>query len=199
MPDGLLGVMGRRPRTELAGGIHHVFARGVDKQPIFRDDVDREIYLTTLGRVAHDMGWRVLAYCLMENHIHLLIETPKANLGRGMQRLHSAYALAFNTRHDRVGHLFQGRFGAVLITTDEQFWTVAAYIARNPVEASLCSEPEDWRWSSHRAAIGGPRPSWLDIKRFLAFFSGGGDARDRYAGHVAERGTEGSGTLVTAG
>ena len=110
--------------------------------------------------------WRCLAYCLMDNHVHLLIETPEANLGSGMQWLHGFYAQAYNERHGRVGHVFQGRYGAVRITSDEQLWTVAAYIANNPVEGGLCARPEDWPWSSHAAAIlGRPSPDWLDVER----------------------------------
>jgi REP element-mobilizing transposase RayT len=177
--------MPRPPRQEVADGVHHVFARGNRRQRIYDDDLDRRIYLSLLGRVVRDKRWRVLAYCLMENHVHLLIQTPEPNLGSGMQRLHSAYAQLSNERHGRSGHLFQGRYGSVPVQTDEQLWTVARYIALNPVEAGLCSAPTDWRWSSHEAILGGPRPAWLDVPRLLAFFgAAGGEPRERYRAFV---------------
>src|SRR3954454_20748947 len=101
--------MPRKPRVELAGGVHHVYARGNAREDIYRDDVDRRMYLHTLGREVARWKWRCLAYCLMSNHVHLLLETPEPNLGRGMQRAHGTYARLFNRRHARVGHVFQGR------------------------------------------------------------------------------------------
>jgi putative transposase len=160
-----------------------VYARGNDRRDIFVDDVDRRLYLETLGGVVRWKRWRCLAYCLMPNHVHLLLETPHANLGAGMQYLHGRYANDFNQRHGRSGHLFQGRYGSALVTTDEQLWHVAAYIALNPVSAGLCRRPEEWPWSSHASTIGGrARHGWLDKGRLLAHFEGlGGDPRRRYA------------------
>jgi putative transposase len=172
----------RKPREEVEGGVFHVFARGNDKRLIYRDDVDRRVYLTMLRGTVRQRRWRLLSYCLMENHVHLLVETPEANLGDGMQRLHSLYASEFNKRHRRSGHVFQGRYGAVRIKTDEQLWTVAAYIATNPVRAGLCDTPADWRWSSHSAALEAEGPDWIDVPRLLTYFgSAGGDPRQRYA------------------
>jgi putative transposase len=104
--------MARKPREETEGGIFHVFARGNRRQRIYLDDVDRRRYLRLLQTVVAEQRWRCLAYCLMENHVHLLVETPAANLAGGMQRLHGWYAESFNARHRHVGHLFQGRYGA---------------------------------------------------------------------------------------
>jgi putative transposase len=167
--------------VEVEGGLHHVFARGVDRQRVFRDDVDRRSYLTLLGTVIERTNWRCLAFCLMENHVHLLLETPKPNLGQGMRLLQSSYARAFNVRYGRTGHLFQGRYGAVLIKSDPQLLAVISYIARNPVEARLCRTPDEWRWSSYRAAFSGPCPEWLDVPRLLSYLDEStGDARGRY-------------------
>jgi REP-associated tyrosine transposase len=181
--------MARPPREELAGAIHHVYARGNAKGLIYLDDVDRERYLVLLGKAVVRQRWRCLAYCLMDNHVHLLIETPAPNLGRGMQWLHGLYASAFNGRHSRAGHLFQGRFGAVRVKSDAQLLMLARYIARNPVEGGLCDEPDEWPWSSHGTALadtGGP--AWLDTPRLLDFFgAGGGESRRRYAELVALR------------
>lgn len=179
----------RKPREDVEGAVHHVYARGNRREDIYVDDVDRRTYLSLLAGVVRSCGWRCLMYCLMDNHVHLLIETPRANLAAGMQRLHSVYAQRFNARHDRCGHLFQGRYGSVRITGDEQMWAVAAYIAGNPVEAGLCQRPEEWRWSSHRV-IAGMRvaPRWLHIDRLLWFFGGlGGAARKQYLAVVDGR------------
>jgi putative transposase len=174
--------MPRKPREEIVDGIFHVFARGNDKRLIYRDDVDRQTYLQTLGAAVERCRWRLLAFCLMNNHVHLLVETPDANLGVGMQRLHSDYAQQFNQRHGRSGHLFQGRYGAVRAETDEQLWAAAAYIAMNPVEAGLCKAPEEWPWGSHRAVVGGGAPRWLDVERLLTHFAGAGrDPGETYA------------------
>jgi putative transposase len=179
--------MPRKPRVELAGGVHHVYARGNRRQAIYLGDGDRLIYLELLSQAVKRQGWRCLAYCLMKNHVHLLVETPEANLGAGMGRMHGLYAQTFNTRHKHSGHLFQGRFGSVLVKTDEQLWTVAKYIARNPVEAGLCKTADDWRWGSHAALVGGAAPPrWLDANRLLGYFgAAGGDPRRRYEEFVA--------------
>lgn len=174
--------MPRKPREEVEGGVFHVFARGNDKRLIYRDDLDRRVYLRMLRGTVKQRRWRLLAYCLMENHLHLLVETPEANLGVGMQRMHSLYASEFNKRHRRSGHVFQGRYGAVRITTDEQLWAVAVYVAMNPVEAGLCGRAEEWPWSSHSAALSGEAPEWVDVQHLLdCFASAGGDGRRRYA------------------
>jgi REP element-mobilizing transposase RayT len=177
--------MPRKPREELEGGIQHVWARGNDKRAIYRSDADRELYLATLALTVAAKGWHCLAYCLMENHLHLLVETPRANLGAGVQRLHGMYGRTFNDRHNRSGHVFQGRFGSKLIKDDTQFWTVARYIARNPVEAGLCRDPAEWRWSSHRATLEDSAPVWLDRGRLLERFGTmGGDPHSTYRAMV---------------
>ena len=164
--------MPRKHREEVEGGTYHVYARGNAKQLIFLDDQDRQTYLFLLRRVIQEQGWQCLAYCLMDNHVHLLIETPRANLGRGMQRLHSAYAQFFNERHDRVGHLFQGRYGAVRIQTDEQLGTTLAYIAANPVRSGLCRQAAEWRWGSYHHAVKGESAGLVSVER-LTWFLGG--------------------------
>ena len=181
--------MGRKPREEQAGGVYHVFARGNDRHQLFITDADRVLYLTLVGTVTMQRRWRTMAYCLMTNHFHLLIETPSPNLAAGMQRLQSVYARTFNRRHGRTGHVFERRFGAERVESDAQLQMVARYIAVNPVEAGLCGRPEAWPWSSHAVVVGravGPR--WLDMDRLLEFFGNvGGDPAERYARLVAER------------
>jgi len=178
----------RQPRPELAGGIFHVYSRGAVRQLIFIDDFDRQKYLSTLARVVNRMGWRCLSYCLMGNHMHLLIETPETNLGRGMQLLHGSYGQSFNRRHEAAGHVFGGRFKSTSVTTDPQLWVTAAYVARNPVEAELCRSPELWPWSSYAATCGSAYPVWLDVPRLLAYFAqAGGDPVQTYRDFVAAK------------
>jgi putative transposase len=177
--------MARKPREETEGGIFHVFARGNRRQRIYLDDLDRRRYLRLLQTVVAEQRWRCLAYCLMENHVHLLVETPAANLAGGMQRLHGWYAESFNARHRHVGHLFQGRYGAVRVESDVQLWSVVRYIALNPVEAGLCARPDEWAWSSYAVTAGSGAPDWLDARRLLSHFaSAGGEPGQRYAQFV---------------
>jgi hypothetical protein len=118
----------------------------------------------------------------MDNHVHLVVETPEGDLGEGMQFLHGLYAQDFNERRRRVGHLFQGRYGARLLDTDEALWGAISYVVRNPVEAGLCRRPEDWPWSSHAATLEGRVPEWLASERLLEHFGGlVGEPREVYA------------------
>ena len=186
---GAMGGMPRRSREEEAGAIHHVYARGIDRRVLFVDDVDRSGYLALLERVVRAQGWRCLSYCLMDNHVHLMIETPEPNLGKGMQRLHGSFAREVNRRHGRRGHVFQGRFGSKRLRAESHLWTTAAYIAANPVEAGMCAAPEEWPWGSHLTACTPERgPAWLDSTRLHALFSGlGGEPRERYCELVRDR------------
>ena len=159
--------MARPLREDFPGAVQHVFARGNRQQPLFRDDEDYRLYLALLAGVAAAKKWRVLAYCLMPNHVHLLIETPDANMARGMQHLHGLYARIFNDKYAYVGHHFQGRYGSKVIRDDAYLLTVARYIALNPTDAGL---PHDWPWNSFVAATTGEAPRWLDIERLLDYF-----------------------------
>jgi REP element-mobilizing transposase RayT len=149
------------------------------------DDADmrrylRRRYLRMLGQIVTRYRWRCLAYCLMPNHVHLLLETPEPNLPQGMQALHGDYAVSFNRRNAESGHVFQGRYGATLVTTDEQLRLLVRYVARNPVEAGLAAMPHDWRWSSDHALRTAP-PAWLDVARTLSYLDVlGGDPHATY-------------------
>ena len=169
--------------------MYHVFARRNDRRELFVDDEDRRFYLRELDRVTTHRRWHTMAYCLMNTHMHLLVETVEPNLGAGMQRLHGAYAQRFNRRHGHTGHVFERRFNAEPIESDAQLQMVAAYVALNPVDAGLCAQPEQWPWSSHAAALGTALPpAWLDVERLLEYFgSAGGDPAERYARLVSER------------
>jgi putative transposase len=170
----------RRPREEVDGGIFHVYARGNAKQAVYVDDTDRRTYLRLLGLAIGRQRWKCLAYCLMENHVHLLLETPHAGLAAGMQWLHSVYAQTFNARHGRVGHLFQGRYGAVRVTSDSQLWTLLRYVGVNPVEAGLCRRASDWPWGSY-GSLQAEAPAWLHWEHLFGLLAAsGGDPWRRY-------------------
>ena len=183
--------MPRKVREEVAGGVFHVYARGNGKADIYVDDGDRQAYLQLLAAVVARFRWSCLAYCLMPNHVHLLVRTAEPNLGRGMQQLHGRYAQGFNRRHDRVGHVFQGRYGARTVASDEHLATAVAYVATNPVAAGLVDEPDAWPWGSHRAIARGSVPAWLAADELFALLRGayGGDGRRRYEDLVAVRAT----------
>ena len=152
-----------RLRDEEAGAIHHVWARGVNRQLLFRDEHDYERYIRLLAGVVARYGWVVLGFCLMPNHIHLLIETPEPNLGRGMQWLQSLYAVTFNERWERrgEGHVFQGPYDSKRVRDEPYFLRVAAYVVANAASAGLCTRPEEWPWSSLAVSQRRPRPRWL--------------------------------------
>jgi REP-associated tyrosine transposase len=172
----------RRNRTQVAGGHYHVSARGTAKAAIFTSDEDRLRFLAVLEDVVERCGWRLYAYCLMDNHYHLALTTPEANLGSGMSRLNQLYAQWFNLRHDRNGHLFQERYWSELLESDSHVLAVVRYIAANPVRAGMCSRPRDWRWSSARATAGlDPVPRFLDVAWVLSTFAAdAGDAMTIY-------------------
>ena len=153
-----------------------MFARGNRRHAIFQDSDDYALYLRLLAGIVVSKRWRVLAYCLMPNHVHLLIETPEANLARGMQHLHGLYARIFNDRYGLSGHLFQGRYGSRLVRDDVQFATVARYLALNPVDGGLCRKPAEWDWNSFGPVIEQNPPGWLDHDRLLSHL--GGEVRD---------------------
>jgi REP element-mobilizing transposase RayT len=174
--------VGRPHRPLAAGLVYHVTARGNAKAPTFLSDTDYEVFLSGLAVARHLDNLLCHAYCLMPNHYHLLVETPRANLDEAMHRLTSTYAVRFNRHHDRTGHVFQGRYGSKLVTDDDYALTVVRYIAANPVQAGLCASPEDWPWSSYAATAGlAPSPPFLTT-RVLGWVGG----REEYRRCTAE-------------
>jgi putative transposase len=158
---------------DVEGAVHHVFDRGNRRQVVCEDELDFRLFLELLERAARRFEWRVHAYCVLPNHYHLLIETPKAGLSRGMQLLNGRYAQAFNSGRRLDGHLFQGRFGSVLVEEQGHALWVNRYIARNPVEAGLVTSPATWGWSSYGALRRGTAPAWLAHDAVLELFGGG--------------------------
>jgi REP element-mobilizing transposase RayT len=135
-----------RPHRDQTPGVHHVTARGNARGAIFVDDDDRAVYRARLRWAALDFEWDVLLWCLMTNHVHILIATEHPNLSAGMQQLHGRYAQLFNENHRRTGHLFGGRFWSAPIESEEQFATCSRYILDNPVAAGMVSDRRDWPW-----------------------------------------------------
>jgi REP element-mobilizing transposase RayT len=160
----------RPPRIEVAGGIYHVVARGNERRLIYRDDNDRATFLELLALTLERHGWQLLAYCLMGNHYHLLVRTQNPDLARGMHYLNARYAQHFNRRHGRVGHLFQGRYKAILVQSDGHLLLTVRYIVRNPVRARLCETPDAWAWSSHAATAGSKPPGQVSLALVLGLF-----------------------------
>ena len=169
--------MSRPLRIEYEGAVYHVTARGNARQTIFSDAEDRERFLSLLAREIGQQGWLCHAYCLMDNHYHLLIETPEANLSKGMRRLNGTYSQRYNARHGRVGHLLQGRYKSILVEKESYLLELCRYIVNNPVAAGMTKSPADYPWSSYPATAGlATCPPWLKTDWVLAQFSSDNDA-----------------------
>lgn len=175
--------MARKPRALIEGGIYHVTSRGNERQAIFRDDRDRQRFLESLADSAATYQVRVYLYCLMPNHLHLLLETPLGNLDRFMGSLLTGYTVYFNRRHQRIGHLMQGRYGAQMVEGNDYLLKLSRYIHLNPVQVHKIRElPLNERlrllrhylWSSFREYAGKAKPSdWLSTGPVLAMMEGG--------------------------
>ncbi len=149
--------------------MHHVFAHAIAEGLLFVERDDYEAYLDQLERVVEKYGWLVLSYCLMTNHVHLLVTTPEPNLGLGMQDLHGRYARGFNARHGQRGARFREGYGSARILTDRHFYSVARYLPINPVRAGICVRPEDYAWASYGALVRGEAPSWMGHGELLLY------------------------------
>ena len=180
--------MSRPLRLEFCGALYHVTSRGDRREAIYEDDEDRERFLQILGRVVLDFNWICHAYCLMDNHYHLLIETPDGNLSKGMRQLNGVFTQASNRRHGRGGHLFQGRYKAIVVDADTYLLELARYIVLNPVRAGMVADPGEWPWSSYRAMLGQAScPPWLAVGGLLSLFAKRrSTAVQRYVRFVAE-------------
>lgn len=165
--------MARPLRIEFPGAVYHVTSRGDRREPIFVDDADRHGLLAVVGQAMDRFDAQVLAYCLMGNHYHFVLHTRQANLSRLMRHLNGVYTQDFNRRHGKVGHLFQGRFKAVLVDRDAYLLEVCRYVELNPVRAAMVAAPEDWPWSSYLAHVGAcEAPRWLDTAGLHAYLLG---------------------------
>ncbi len=165
--------MTRPLRIEFPGAIYHVTSRGDRREPIFDDDVDRERLLAIVAQTLQRCDAQMLAYCLMGNHYHFVLYTRRANLSALMQQLNGIYTQAYNRRHAKVGHLFQGRFKAILVDRDSYLLEVCRYVELNPVRAGMVESPGDWPWSSYRAhCLQCDAPGWLDVDGLHGYLLG---------------------------
>ena len=189
--------MARRLRVEYPGAIYHVMSRGDRREPIFKDDKDRRTFLETLGQTCGKTAWQVHAWCLMLNHFHLVLETPKANLVAGMKWFLGTYTSRFNRRHKLSGHLFSGRYKSLIVggSGDGYLQTVCDYVHLNPVRAKLLKDEErlqSYRWSSYPEYLKNKaaRVGWLRVDRLLGEMRIGRDdavGRKRFALAMEER------------
>jgi putative transposase len=172
--------MARPLRIEYAGAHYHVTSRGNERKAIFKDDADRESFLKLLGRAVQDFHLRLHGYVLMSNHYHLLVETPTGGLSRSMRYLNGVYTQTFNLRHGRVGHLFQGRYKAILVERDSYLLELSRYIHLNPWRVKQAQDPFEFCWSSLKAYIGRVAvPRWLTVTEVLSQFGSRGKSEYR--------------------
>ena len=163
--------MARPLRIEFAGALYHVTSRGNARQNIYLNNADRGSWLAVFAKVCERFNWVCYSYCLMNNHYHLFIETPEGNLSQGMRQLNGVYTQRFNRFHNRVGHLYQGRYKAILVQKEAYLLELSRYIVLNPVRARMVNAPQEWPWSNYRATIGlASVEDWLNTTWVLAAF-----------------------------
>ncbi|WP_374360044.1 transposase [Pseudoduganella danionis] len=177
--------MNRPLRLDLEHALYHITARGDRRDAIYHSDTDRQVWLAMLGETCKRFEFRIHAYCQMGNHYHLLLETQHGMLARGLRHLNGSYAAYYNRQYDQVGHVFQGRYKAILCQSDTYLLELSRYVELNPVRASLVAHPADWIWSSYRAKVAqASAPAWLDTQVVLSHF-GPSDTVAAYASFVA--------------
>lgn len=177
--------MARPLRIEYPNAVYHVTSRGNARNRIFLGDQDRENFLFVLEAVVKRYNWLCHAYCLMDNHYHLMIETPDANLSRGMRQLNGVYTQKYNWWHSKTGHIFQGRYKSILVDKENYLLELCRYVVLNPVRANMVEKPEEWKWSSYGATAGLKNvPNYLTV---LGLFSNNkAEAQKRYRKFVRE-------------
>jgi REP element-mobilizing transposase RayT len=179
--------MPRKTRVELAGGLHHVTTKSPSGRLLFVDDRHRRLYLELIAREVREREWSVLTYCLLTNHLHVLVRTPMPDLGLGFKRINEDFARHVNRTRDESGHVFGERFYNSLVSNDRHAVGCLRYIARNPVAAGMCGSADDWPWSAHPALAGlAPPPQFLDVSASYAFLSSDADACAEYRRLVAQ-------------
>ncbi len=170
--------MARPLRLELPGAVYHLTTLGNAGQPVFREAEDSALFLEIVGQACERFDWRCLAYCLLPDRYHLVVETRRATLARGMRQINGRYTQAFNRRRGLGGHLFQGRYRAVMVEKPGFVAAVCSETLRRPLELGLTGDAAAWRWSSCRATLGRlppgrAAPDWLAVKDVLALFGDG--------------------------
>jgi REP element-mobilizing transposase RayT len=184
--------MGRPLRIQYPGAWYHITSRGNERKTIFEGSADRKRFLSYLESACERYGAVIHVYCLMANHYHLLIETPRSNLSKILHHINGAYTNYYNVKMKRAGHLFQGRYKAILVDKDAYGQALSRYIHLNSVKAGVVAKPEDYPWSSYRYYIGAKRaPQWLTIDAVLGLFESGSEgAKKYYRGFVEKALTE---------
>lgn len=163
--------MARPLRIELAGGLYHVTSRGDRREDIFLGEADRLVWLEIFGDVCKRFNWSCHAWCQMTNHYHVVVETVEGNLSRGMRQLNGVYTQRLNRIHRRVGHVFQGRYRAIMVEKEAYLLELMRYVVLNPVRAGMAAQAGDWPWSSYSATVGtSSRPDWLQTDWVLGRF-----------------------------
>lgn len=182
--------MSRPLRLEFPGALYHVTSRGDRREPIVEDDDDRLVWLSVLADALARFDATAYAYCLMDNHYHVVLRTHRANLSRLMRHLNGVYTQRYNRRHGKVGHLYQGRFKAVLVDEEAYFLEACRYVDLNPLRARLVKQPRAWAWSSYAAHAGhAAPPPWLDSRALHRRLAPSAPLRDgpaKYAAFVAQ-------------
>ena len=180
--------MTRPLRIEFVGALYHVTSRGDRREAIYLDAFDREAWLSILGQVCDRFNFVVHSFCQMSNHYHMVVETVEGNLARGMRQLNGSYTQYFNRRHRLVGHLFQGRYKAILVQKENYLLELARYVVLNPLRANMVASLDEWEWSSHSYVLGRRcPPTWLEIDWLLSMFgSERGPALEAYCSFVLQ-------------
>lgn len=177
--------MARPLRIEYPGALYHVTSRGNEQKDVFKSRRDRDQFLSYLESAVERYGVVIHAWCLMSNHYHLLLETPDGNLSQIMRHINGAYTTYFNVKRKRAGHLFQGRYKAILVDADAYAAELSRYLHLNPVRAGMVNKPEEHEWSSYRQYVGlAEPPAWLTTSFMLGYFSGN-DAKKTYREFVS--------------
>jgi REP element-mobilizing transposase RayT len=180
--------MARPLRIQYPGAFYHVTSRGNERRAIVRDDKDRWLFIRILEDTVETFGVVIHAWILMDNHYHLLVETPEANLSQAIRHLNGIYTMRFNRKHGRTGHLFQGRYKAILVDKNIYLMELSRYVVLNPVRAKIVKHPREWKWGSYRATAGYEEtPAWLETRWLLEqFHSARHKAQERYRQFVME-------------
>jgi putative transposase len=181
-------LMSRRPRLQFPGAVYHVMARGNRKLPIFHDQFDRARFIRIVERATAMYGTRVFAVCLMGNHFHIVLDTPRGNLSETMQYINGVFAQISNRRYAQTGHVFEERFRSLLIERETYLKRAARYVVRNPVRGKLVTHVSEWEWSTYRATAGlEPAPRWLDVNWIDWAFQARSreEAQRRYVSYVS--------------
>jgi putative transposase len=183
--------MARPLRIQYPGAFYHVTSRGNERKAIYRNDKDRTKFLSYLESASERYDALIHAYCLMDNHYHLLLETPRSNLSQILHHVNGAYTTYFNVKRDRCGHLFQGRYKAILVEKDAYCQELSRYIHLNPVRAGIAKSPSEYTWSSFCYFIGlKESPGWLRDELILGYFDKDRNVAERLYRDFVEKGLE---------